>query len=220
MPQQPILFCKVFDVWGIDFMGQFPISYGYTYIFLVVDYVSRWVEAKPPKLVMLKLLWILLDSIFFVSLVCLKLSSVIRGVISAIRPCPPCLRSMGWCIGWILLIIPKPMGVSPSSRNRASCILGSEKAYENSKIYKEKVKHFHDNMILRNVFPYGAVEIRNETTNKTFKVNGHQFKLFHECPTMMKGDVEDLSLDSLEDYIDFARSAKVQDYVLVKIDLD
>ncbi|RDX70303.1 hypothetical protein CR513_50476, partial [Mucuna pruriens] len=35
---------------------------------------------------------------------------------------------------------------------------------------------------------------RNEATNKTFKVNGHQLKLFHECPTMMEGDVEDLSL--------------------------
>ncbi|RDY03681.1 hypothetical protein CR513_12702, partial [Mucuna pruriens] len=26
MPQQPILFCEVFDVWGIDFMGPFPVS--------------------------------------------------------------------------------------------------------------------------------------------------------------------------------------------------
>ncbi|RDY13315.1 hypothetical protein CR513_01783, partial [Mucuna pruriens] len=34
MPQQPILFCEVFDVWGIDFMGPFPISNGYSYILL------------------------------------------------------------------------------------------------------------------------------------------------------------------------------------------
>ncbi|RDX80259.1 hypothetical protein CR513_39207, partial [Mucuna pruriens] len=26
MPQQPILFCEVFDIWGIDFMGPFPVS--------------------------------------------------------------------------------------------------------------------------------------------------------------------------------------------------
>ncbi|RDY02576.1 gag-pol, partial [Mucuna pruriens] len=45
MPQQPILFCEVFDVWGIDFMGSFPVSNGYSYILLAVDYVSRWVEA-------------------------------------------------------------------------------------------------------------------------------------------------------------------------------
>ena len=32
---------------GIDFMGPFLFSYGYKYILLVVDYVSRWVEAIP-----------------------------------------------------------------------------------------------------------------------------------------------------------------------------
>ncbi|RDY07770.1 Gag-Pol polyprotein, partial [Mucuna pruriens] len=49
MPQQPILFCEVFDVRGIDFMGPFPVSNGYSYILLVVDYVSRWVEAIVTK---------------------------------------------------------------------------------------------------------------------------------------------------------------------------
>ncbi|RDX62170.1 putative mitochondrial protein, partial [Mucuna pruriens] len=29
MPQQPILFCEVFDVWGIDFMGPFSVSNGW-----------------------------------------------------------------------------------------------------------------------------------------------------------------------------------------------
>ncbi|RDX67016.1 Tf2-9, partial [Mucuna pruriens] len=49
MPQQPILFCEVFDVWGINFMGPFPVSNGYSYILLAVDYVSRWVEAIATK---------------------------------------------------------------------------------------------------------------------------------------------------------------------------
>ncbi|RDY05288.1 hypothetical protein CR513_10895, partial [Mucuna pruriens] len=46
MPQQPMIFCDVFDVWGIDFMGPFHVSYGNSYILLVVDYVSRWVEVR------------------------------------------------------------------------------------------------------------------------------------------------------------------------------
>ena len=46
MPQQPLLFYEIFDVWGIDFMGPFPVSFGFVYILLVVDYVSKWVEAK------------------------------------------------------------------------------------------------------------------------------------------------------------------------------
>ncbi|CAN6718954.1 unnamed protein product [Malus baccata var. baccata] len=46
MPQNPILFVEIFDVWGIDFMGPFPSSHGFLYILLAVDYVSKWVEAK------------------------------------------------------------------------------------------------------------------------------------------------------------------------------
>ncbi|RDX87067.1 hypothetical protein CR513_31524, partial [Mucuna pruriens] len=77
------------------------------------------------------------------------------------------------------------------------------KAYKNSRIYKQKVKQFHDHQILRkefkvllfnsilkfiavklcsrwenpfvftNIFPYGAVELRDEASNKIFQVNGH-----------------------------------------------
>ncbi|GJZ71959.1 reverse transcriptase domain-containing protein, partial [Tanacetum coccineum] len=38
--------CKIFDVWGIDFMGQFPSSRGNKCILVAVDYLSKWVEAK------------------------------------------------------------------------------------------------------------------------------------------------------------------------------
>ena len=41
MPQNPILEVEVFDVWGIDFMGPFPSSYGNEYILVAVDYVSK-----------------------------------------------------------------------------------------------------------------------------------------------------------------------------------
>ncbi|XP_019253789.1 PREDICTED: uncharacterized protein LOC109232472 [Nicotiana attenuata] len=39
-----IMEVKIFDVWGIDFMGPFPLSRGNKYILLAVDYVSKWVE--------------------------------------------------------------------------------------------------------------------------------------------------------------------------------
>ena len=45
MPLQGILVVQLFDVWGIDFMGPFPASFGNIYILLAVDYVSKWVEA-------------------------------------------------------------------------------------------------------------------------------------------------------------------------------
>ncbi|KAK1439692.1 hypothetical protein QVD17_05512 [Tagetes erecta] len=46
MPQNSIQVCEIFDVWGIDFMGPFPTSYGNKYILVAVDYVSKWAEAQ------------------------------------------------------------------------------------------------------------------------------------------------------------------------------
>ncbi|KAJ9541597.1 hypothetical protein OSB04_028103 [Centaurea solstitialis] len=45
MPLNGILEIELFDVWGIDFMGPFPISNNCAYILVAVDYVSKWVEA-------------------------------------------------------------------------------------------------------------------------------------------------------------------------------
>nr|CAN78935.1 hypothetical protein VITISV_001014 [Vitis vinifera] len=47
MPLNPILIVDLFYVWGIDFMGPFPMSFGHSYILVGVDYVSQWVEAIP-----------------------------------------------------------------------------------------------------------------------------------------------------------------------------
>ncbi|XP_038714979.1 uncharacterized protein LOC120008660 [Tripterygium wilfordii] len=49
MPLQPINILEIFDCWAIDFMGPFPNSFGYLYILVGVDYVSKWVEAIPSR---------------------------------------------------------------------------------------------------------------------------------------------------------------------------
>lgn len=41
LPLNSILEVELFDVWGIDFMGPFPPSYGNLYILVAVDYVSK-----------------------------------------------------------------------------------------------------------------------------------------------------------------------------------
>ncbi|GKD30182.1 reverse transcriptase domain-containing protein [Tanacetum coccineum] len=46
MPLNNIQICKIFDVWGIDFMGPFPKSHKFEYILFAVDYVSKWAEAQ------------------------------------------------------------------------------------------------------------------------------------------------------------------------------
>ena len=47
MPLTNNLQIELFDVWGINYMGPFPMSKGYEYILVAVDYVSKWVEALP-----------------------------------------------------------------------------------------------------------------------------------------------------------------------------
>jgi hypothetical protein len=49
MPLTYNLQVELFDVWGIDFMGPFQRSHDCEYILVVVDYVSKWVEALPCK---------------------------------------------------------------------------------------------------------------------------------------------------------------------------
>ncbi|RDX91064.1 hypothetical protein CR513_26991, partial [Mucuna pruriens] len=51
--------------------------------------------------------------------------------------------------------------------------------------------------VITKVFPYGAVELKDEHTNNTFQVNGHQIKLFHEGSTPIMGDMETISLMEL-----------------------
>jgi hypothetical protein len=45
MPLNYNLQIDIFDIWGIDFMGPFTNSNGYEHILVMVDYVSKWVEA-------------------------------------------------------------------------------------------------------------------------------------------------------------------------------
>ncbi|RDY12444.1 gag-pol, partial [Mucuna pruriens] len=48
--------------------------------------------------------------------------------------------------------------------------------------------------VITNIFPYGVVELKDEHTNNTFQVNGHQIKLFHEGRAPIRGDMETISL--------------------------
>jgi hypothetical protein len=49
LPLNQILIVKIFDVWGIDFMGPFPNSFGYLYILVVTMCPSGWrqLHARP-----------------------------------------------------------------------------------------------------------------------------------------------------------------------------
>ena len=107
MPQQPMLFCEVFDVWGIDFMGPFPVSFGFTYILLAVDYVSKWVEAKATRTNDARVVMDFVRSHLFISgLEFLEISLMIKALIFAIDPWGFCFKSMGLCTSFLHHITP------------------------------------------------------------------------------------------------------------------
>ena len=49
MPLNPILILGVFDCWGINFMGPVSSSFGYLYILVAIDDVSKRVEVIPAR---------------------------------------------------------------------------------------------------------------------------------------------------------------------------
>ncbi|RDX80256.1 hypothetical protein CR513_39215, partial [Mucuna pruriens] len=161
-------------------MGPFPVSNGYSYILLAVDYVSRWVEAVATK--------------------------------TNDAKCNLAYDHVG-------------------ERRKFQLQELDElrlEAYENSRIYKQKVKKFHDQKILRkdfhvgqkvlvfnsqlkliagrlcskwngpfvitNIFPNGVVQLQDEHSSSTFQVNGHQIKPFHEGLAPITHDMEIISL--------------------------
>ena len=49
MRLNPILVVELFDVWGIDFMGPFPTSYGHTYIWWEWTMCPNGLKQSPAK---------------------------------------------------------------------------------------------------------------------------------------------------------------------------
>ncbi|XP_022158988.1 uncharacterized protein LOC111025433 [Momordica charantia] len=66
MPLNPILEVELFDVWGINFMGPFPPSFSKNYILLVVDYISKWVEALATPTNDAKVVSLILQKLIFI----------------------------------------------------------------------------------------------------------------------------------------------------------
>ena len=82
MPQSPIFIVKIFDVWGIDFIGLFPSSFGNEYILLAVKYVSKWVEARATRTNDSKVVCAFVKTTSFLVLGHIGKSLMIRVVIS------------------------------------------------------------------------------------------------------------------------------------------
>nr|GEW26976.1 DNA-directed DNA polymerase [Tanacetum cinerariifolium] len=171
---------KIFDVWGIDFMGPFPSSRGNKYILVVVDYLSKWVEAKALPTNDARVIFKFLKSLFSrfrtpcaiisdrgthfcndqFAKVMLKYG-ITHRLATAYHP--QTSRQVEVSNHGLKRILERTVGDDASSvqlLKHTSVQLNElnelrDQAFENSLIYKEKIKRIHDSKIKDRVFNVG-----------------------------------------------------------------
>ncbi|KAH9685896.1 hypothetical protein KPL70_014155 [Citrus sinensis] len=168
MPLNPILVVEIFDVWGIDFMGPFPPSFGHQYILVAVDYVSKWVEAiscrtNDHKVVIAFLKSNIVSRFGFPRAIISdgeQLSKTPIGMSPYMlvygKAChlPVELEHHAY---WAIKKFNFDMQQARSERRLQLAELEEIRndAYENAKIYKQRMKVFHDKQIMRKSFTPG-----------------------------------------------------------------
>nr|GEU42578.1 reverse transcriptase domain-containing protein [Tanacetum cinerariifolium] len=161
MPQNTIQVCEIFDVWGIDFIGPFLSSKGNKYILVVVDYLSKWVEAKALLINDARVVVKFLKSIFyrfetlrdiisdrgtyFCNELFARVMAKYGGHTSSCHSLPP---SDEWSSGSIQSWIETHFREDGWGK---LCLM----AYENSLILKEKTNKLHDSKIKNRIFNVG-----------------------------------------------------------------
>ncbi|GKF21457.1 reverse transcriptase domain-containing protein, partial [Tanacetum coccineum] len=132
MPQNNIQVCEVFDVWGLDFMGPFPDSRGNKYILVAVDYVPKWVEAQALLTNDARLVVNFLKGLF-------TRFEVLKALISEIE------HKAYWVLKQC------NMDLTAAAKNHFMELNELMKlpdgAYENTRIYKERTKKWHDSRL-------------------------------------------------------------------------
>nr|GEY78123.1 reverse transcriptase domain-containing protein [Tanacetum cinerariifolium] len=140
MPQNSIQVCEIFNIWGIDFMGPFPSSKGNKYILVAVDYLSKWVEAKVLPTNDARVVVKFLKPLF-------SRFGTPRAIISD--------RGTHFCNDQFTHVMIKYGVTHRLATAYHPQTSGQVEAYENSVIYKERLKKLHDSKIKNRIFNVG-----------------------------------------------------------------
>nr|GEY53464.1 reverse transcriptase domain-containing protein [Tanacetum cinerariifolium] len=148
MPQNSIQVCEIFDICGIDFMGPFPSSKGNKYIIVAVDYLSKWVEAKALPTNDAWVVVKLLKSLF-------SRFGTPRAIISdhGTHFCNDQFPVAYWALKHVNFNLKTAGDHRKLQLNELSEL--RDQAYENSVIYKERIKKLHDSKIKNRIFNVG-----------------------------------------------------------------
>ncbi|KAH9671337.1 hypothetical protein KPL70_017334 [Citrus sinensis] len=169
MPLTNILEVEVFYVWGIDFMGPFPQSFGNLYILVVVDYVSKWVEtAALPTNDAKTMVTFLQKNIFSRTIYKTPLGmSPYRIVYGKACHLPLELEHKAH---WALKKLNWDMHTAAEQRKLQLCELDELQlfSYENARIYKERTKHWHDKRTQHRQFNPGQLVLLHNTRLRLF----------------------------------------------------
>ncbi|GKC25679.1 reverse transcriptase domain-containing protein [Tanacetum coccineum] len=160
--------CEVFDVWGLDFMGPFSQSRGNKYILVAVDYVSKWVEAQALPT----------NDASVVLEKALQRYDVTYKLSTTYHPQSNGQTEVTNMV--IKRILERSVGYNPKDCESHLMQLNElaelrDSAYENTKIYKERTKKWHDSRL------HG---------DKDFKV-GDQVLLYNSLLKMYPGKLKD-----------------------------